>query len=226
MLATPNLWEGIGRQLRCPSGRAGQLTGHLMALVNRHPNQLAIEALGVSPADTVLELGFGPGRGVKALSALASRGRVLGIDQSPEMLALASRINRRAISEGRAELRLGHFDALPWAGEAVDKILAVNVVYFFGAAGVELREARRVLRPGGEMAIYATARSTMAGWKFAGPETHRHVDETELRALAVRGGFGADDVSIVAVKLPLGIDGLLAVLRKGRAARNPSTAVI
>ena len=139
------------------------------------------------------------------------RGRVLGIDHSAAMLAQAARRNRRAVDEGRLQLRLGRFDALPWPAGCIDKVLAVNVIYFFGADGAELREARRVLRPGGRIAVFATDRSAMAQWKFAGPETHRPVDRQELLRLFASGGFTACDVTVRSIALPLGITGLLAV---------------
>ena len=87
-------------------------------------------------------------------------------------------------------------------------------IYFFRKDADEIREAMRVLRPGGVMAVYATHRSTMSGWKFAGPDTHSHFDEDALRGLAVQGGFAADEVSVRDVALPFGIRGLLAILRK------------
>ena len=214
MIASPAIWEGIGRQLRCPSGAWGRLTGYAMALVNRKPNRLAIDALGVAPDDTVLELGFGPGRAIQALSRLARRGLVLGVDASPEMLAQAAYVNQSAIGRGRVQLRLGSFASLPWPTETVDKILAVNVAYFFNCDGREIREARRVLRPGGAMAIYATHRSTMAKWKFAGPDTHALLDENGLHALALRGGFDGSEIGIRDIELPFGVRGLLAVLKK------------
>ena len=214
MSAAASFWSGIGHQLKCPSGHAGQLTGQVMTVVNREPNRLAIEALQIGWADNVLELGFGPGSAIKAAAAAAGGGLVLGIDLSPEMLAQASRRNRRAIEERRVRLQLGRFDALPWPSESVSKILAVNVVYFFDASGDEVREARRLLRPGGLMAIYATHKETMRHWKFSGPDTHVLYGEAELNGLLLRGGFGPEDVSVRRVKLAFGIQGLLALARK------------
>jgi hypothetical protein len=61
-----------------------------------------------------------------------------------------------------ASLRRGHFDAIPWPTESIDKNLTGNTVYFFRKDATEIREARRVLRPGGTMATYATDKSVMA----------------------------------------------------------------
>jgi SAM-dependent methyltransferase len=209
------IWAAIGRQLRNPSGFGGGLIAGLMAFANRQPNRIAIDALKIAPSDTVLELGFGPGRAIRTLDSMASRGRVFGIDHSATMLAQASRYNRRTVRIGRVQLQQGRFDALPWAPDTFDKILAVNVVYFFRADAAEIREARRVLRPGGMMAIYASNKSTMARWKFPCPETHHLFDEHDLLALILKGAAANDEVSVCSVTLALRIAGLLAILRKG-----------
>jgi ubiquinone/menaquinone biosynthesis C-methylase UbiE len=189
-----------------------------MSVVNKQPNHLAIRELSPQPTDTILELGFGPGGAIKAMAALAPNGLILGIDQSLDMLAHASRRNRLEIERERVQLRLGNFSALPWPARSIDKILAVNVVYFFGRDGREVREAWRVLKPGGLMAVYATDKSTMSQWKFSGPDTHALFDEEDLRSLFLRGGFEVEDVSIQTFALALGIKGLLAVAQKQRAA--------
>ncbi|MGA7327125.1 MAG: class I SAM-dependent methyltransferase [Rhodomicrobium sp.] len=185
-----------------------------MSLVNREPNRLAIDVLSLEPTDRVVELGFGSGSAIKTMASLVPEGSVLGIDQSPEMLAQASGRNKLALGHGRVRLHLGGFNALPCDSCSIDKILAVNVVYFFRADAAELREAHRVLRPGGLMAIYATHRSTMLYWKFAASDTHTLFDEAELRSLILRGGFPEDSTTILPIVLPFGIQGLLAVIRK------------
>jgi SAM-dependent methyltransferase len=214
MRTMPTIWTGIGEQLRSPSGRYGRLIGRLMALINAGPNRLAIEALQVRPGDTVLELGFGPGRAIAGLARRANRGRVLGIDQSLEMLDLAMRANRKAIVDGRVRLRLGRFDRLPYDDASADRILAVNVAYFFDAEGREVAELHRVLRPGGRAVVYVTDRASMASWKFSGPDTHRLYDADELRGLLRRGGFSHKQIAVSEVRLPLGVSGLVAVAAK------------
>jgi SAM-dependent methyltransferase len=211
MSALAGFWSGIGHQLKSPSGAGGRLAGRVMTVVNSAPNRLAIGALEIQPDDRVLELGFGPGSAIRALAKAASKGAVLGIDSSPDMLAQAERRNRRAIAEGRVQLRLGRFDALPWPAGSIGKILAVNVVYFFSEGGDEIREARRVLAPGGLMAVYATHKDTMQHWKFAGPDTHRLYGAADLRALLLRGGFEPQEVTVREAALAFGVRGLLAL---------------
>jgi SAM-dependent methyltransferase len=208
------VWKALGRQLRHPSGFPGRVIGHSMAMANRWPNRIAIDALDIAPGDVVLELGFGPGKAIAQLASAIGPGHVLGIDQSATMLAQASRHNRQAIERGCVELRRGHFDALPWPTASIDKVLAVNTAYFFCADAVEVQEARRVLRPGGLMAIYVTDKSVMSRWRFSGPDTHRTFDSNELAALLRTGRFDDDDVTVTRVSPGFGFAGLIALGRK------------
>ena len=216
MCAISRAQELIGQQLRHPSGLAGAAVALGMAFANRGPNQAAIRALDLAPDDIVLELGFGTGHAIAILTSIVRRGTVLGIDHSAAMFAKASRHNREAVREGRAQLRQARFDALPWPAESIGKVLAVNVVYFFRPDGAEIREARRVLRPGGTIVMYATDKTAMAGLSFS--KTHQLFDQNDLADLLVRGGFAADAITIRPITVAFGIPGLLAVAKKRTAA--------
>ena len=206
------IWAAIGRQLRNPSGFGGRLIARLMAVANRRSNRIAIRALDRSPDDTILDLGCGSGPAVKVLAGMAGPGLILGLDHSEIMLAQALRHSRHAVRQGRVHLLRGRIDALPCRDNTIDRILAVHVVYFAGAAGV--REARRVLRPGGRIVIVATDRSAMARWKFAQPSTHELFDTPGLANLLVRGGFATSAISVTPIKLAFGVLGLLAIATK------------
>ena len=206
------IWAAIGRQLRNPTGFGGRLIARLMAVANRRSNRIAIRALNCSPDNTILDLGCGSGPAVSLLAGMAGQGLIWGLDHSEIMLAQALRHNRHAVRQGRVHLVRGRIDALPWRDDTIDKILAVHVVYFTGESGV--REARRVLRPGGRIVIVATDRSAMTRWKFTQSSTHVLFDARGLADLLVRGGFAANEISVSQIKLAFGVLGLLAIATK------------
>jgi len=203
-------WERLGRQLRHPSGAAGRLLGHAMEVANRGANRAAIAALDLRPGDDLLELGCGPGAALHALAARQDLGRICGIDASPAMLAQARRRNRAALSADRVDLRLASFEQLPLPDGCIDKVLAVNVVYFWDNAPAVLAEVRRVLRPGGRIAVYATSARAMRRWKFAGPDPPRLFDREGLAALLAGGGFACDGIAVVEVRQAFAVPGLVA----------------
>lgn len=215
LLGKPSLnpfWQGIGAQLRNPSGLVGKVTGSAMVLANAKPNTLSIAALNLREDESLLELGCGPGLALQQLLRSPHLARAIGLDWSDAMLVQASRRNRQALDAGRLALVRGDFTRLPFPGETVDVILAVNVVYFMDRAAV--REARRVLRPGGRIVLYATDRSAMRRWPFAGRHTHRLFDRHQLNRLLIDAGFRADCISIEGKNAGLSVLGLLAVAHK------------
>jgi ubiquinone/menaquinone biosynthesis C-methylase UbiE len=209
-----SLAGALAGQLENPHGGGGWLVGGLMRLANRRPNSLALEALGVRSDDHALELGFGPGEGVRALARLTPRGHVFGIDQSRAMLDQATARNRREVARGRVRLSLAHFDDTGLPSGSVDRILAVNVAYFWPDGVAVLRELDRVLKPGGRIGLYVTAAQTMSRWAFAASGHHRLFDAPSLRAMLSEGPFPPAAVRVTPTTLPLGVEGLVAVVDK------------
>jgi ubiquinone/menaquinone biosynthesis C-methylase UbiE len=212
MITLDAAWISLGRQLRKPEGFGGQLLARAMGPVNERSNRIAIAALDIKADDTVLELGFGPGRAIKAIASAATEGRVFGIDHSPVMCSQAGRQNSRAIDDGRVRLVQGSLNALPWQACAVDKCLAVHVAYFMDAN--QVREARRVLRSGGTLALLVTDKAAMAHWKFAHSSTHRQFTVSDLATLLLNGGFSREDMCFQSVSLGAAFPGILALATK------------
>ena len=94
------MWQGIGAQLRNPSGRWGRMAGSVMAFANAKPNTLAVAALGMRDGESLLELGCGPGCALQDLLRLPHVARVIGLDWSEVMLAQS----RRAAIGWRSDL--------------------------------------------------------------------------------------------------------------------------
>ncbi|QKC82051.1 class I SAM-dependent methyltransferase [Mesorhizobium sp. NZP2077] len=208
------LHDFIAQQFSMPEGMCGRAAGAVMGLINHLPNRRAIERLDIGEQDDVLEIGFGPGWALKKMARLAHGGTITGVDRSPTMVRQAQIRNRAAIQDGKLKLIHGTFERLPVESASMDKILAVNVIYFCSPTGTALAEAHRVLRPGGTMSIYATDCSSMKRLQFVGPETRQTFDPKGLEDFLGRSAFASDQIDIQVIWLPFGFRGLVARLCK------------
>jgi len=109
-----------------------------------------VEALGGRRVDTLIDLGTGTGRMLEVLADSYKRG--IGIDSSREMLAVArSRLATAGIVH--AQVRLGDIGDVDLAAGPADVIVIHQVMHYFDDPGRMLAQARRLLKPGGEIVI-------------------------------------------------------------------------
>lgn len=163
-------------------------------------NPQAIAAL--RPGETVLDLGSGGGFDCfLAAKRVGRTGRVIGVDMTPEMVTKA-RGNAHKVEAANVEFRLGEIEHLPVADDSVDVILSNCVINLSPDKGAVFREAFRVLKAGGRLAI-----SDVVALKDMPPELAESVEAmtgcvagsakvSELEALLRDAGF--TDVQIVA----------------------------
>jgi SAM-dependent methyltransferase len=145
-------------------GCADPITSNLYSEIER--DELPSEAVAVSlgcgnptallalePGQTVLDLGAGGGIDV-FLSAkrVGPSGKVYGLDMTDDMLALA-RENQRKAGVTNAEFLKGTIEAIPLPDNAVDVIISNCVINLSSDKDAVLREAFRVLKPGGRFGV-------------------------------------------------------------------------
>jgi ubiquinone/menaquinone biosynthesis C-methylase UbiE len=129
---------------------------------NHERAQWTISLLGIKPGDRILEIGFGPGIAIELASRLTGDGRVVGLDHSAVMIRQAAQRNAVAMRDGRVELHLGSVAELPRFEELFDKIFTINSIHFWEDPLQRLTDLRRVLKPGGMIAVTLQPRSRKA----------------------------------------------------------------
>ena len=172
-----------------PTGWLGRLVLKNMNARHSGVTDWGLSHVTVNKNFTILDVGCGGGRTASKLAALATEGKVFGLDYSTAAIVVASKTNREWIRKGRVEIREGPVSLLPFAAGTFDLVVAVETHFWWPDLPGDLRELLRVLKRSGELAIIAevykgastkTAKLVeeylpMTGMKLLSPEEHRNL---------------------------------------------------
>ncbi len=190
-MTKPTVTTGDTQVAQCkkPHGWLGRLVLRNMNSRHSQVTDWGLSHVTVGKRDTILDVGCGGGKTVSKLAAMASEGKIYGIDHSKESAVVASKLNRRSIEAGRVEIREASVSELPFSSDSFDLVTAVETHFWWPDLPADLREVLRTLKPGGTLVliaeIYRGAKTKtaqlaekylpMSGMKLLSEDEHREL---------------------------------------------------
>lgn len=151
-----------------------------------HVEAALAAALGAEPLGRVLDIGTGTGRMAELFAERADH--IVALDKSPAMLRVA-RARLQHLGSDRIEMVQGDFADLPLPAASIDTVLFHQVLHFAQDPAEALREAARVTREGGRIAVVDFAAHQREELR----ERHAHArlgfDDGQMELLMTQSGF-------------------------------------
>ena len=141
--------------------RISRVYDYLTGAFEQKYAEMAAERLSVQEGETVLEIGFGPGRCLKRLAeSVGKTGKVYGVDISSGMLEVARRRLDKAQLIDRVELYCGDAVSLPYGDNTFDATFMSFTLELFDTPEIPrlLKEVKRVLKPRGRIGVISMSK--------------------------------------------------------------------
>ena len=183
----------ILQNTRKPHGFWGRMMLRGMNCGHARVAEWGMSMLEWMPQWDALDIGCGGGANISRMLQLCSRGRVCGVDLSPESVAFARKKNRHALGR-RCAIEQGSADLLPYADASFDIVTAFETIYFWPDLNGAFRQIDRVLKDGGLFMVCNEAsnpNNTFWTNRIEGMTVH---SAEEIGHVLTNTGF--DDISI------------------------------
>lgn len=152
------------------------------------PDHVLVDLLELRGQETLLDYGAGTGRVALAAAAALPQGRVIAVDESPEMV---TRLQVRTQSSANIEVLQISGNHVPLADATVDRILAINLLHEVRGESA-LSEMLRLLRPDGVLLAVDWDRERPSE---PGPPTEHRYSAGEAQQELAIAGFSAERVA-------------------------------
>jgi ubiquinone/menaquinone biosynthesis C-methylase UbiE len=182
-------------QCQKPTGWLGRFVLWRMNLSHSRLTDWGLGHVSVGKGDTILDVGCGGGRTVSKLAAIATEGKVYGVDYSEESVATSKRTNAREIDAGRIEIRQASVSELPFSEGVFDLVTGVETHFWWSDLPSGMREIFRVVKPGGMLLLVAeiyggsTTKAGQLADKYAALAGMTLLSADEHRELFEEAGF-------------------------------------
>lgn len=140
-------------QCKKPTGEPGKLIADEMNENHYDLTTWGLEQISIASDSIILDVGCGGGRTIHRMAAIATEGKVFGIDYSPDCVGWSSTYNAELIKEGKVKILQASVQEIPFEDNCFDIVTAVETIYFWPDLDKCLKEVKRVLKPSGKFII-------------------------------------------------------------------------
>lgn len=142
-------------QVRRPSGWLGRLVLWIMNSSHSDVTDWGLSHVDIGKRFIVLDVGCGGGRTIQKMAAVATLGKVYGVDFAIGSVMASSAKNEQLINTGKVEIKQGSVSLLPFPDEYFDLVTAVETHYYWSNLVKDFQEILRVLKPNATFVVIA-----------------------------------------------------------------------
>lgn len=141
----------LADQASKPSGWFGlEMMGQIFNQANSRLEDMGLRIMKLQTDSKVLEIGFGNGRMLQLMGSKVTSGKIMGVEISPEMIAISLQKNKKWLDSKVMEILETTVGIIPVKDNSLDKIFTSNTIYYWPEPKTYIKEVLRSLKQGGK----------------------------------------------------------------------------